>query len=88
MMVTSPGAAIDIFADYSTRAATVVLTRTSSDSSLRAGGLKLRERVGFKRAAVAVARKPAVIMHTMLKTGEHFDKTHAAAPLMKECTTI
>jgi hypothetical protein len=26
-------------------------------------GLKLRERIGFKRAAVAVARKPAATMH-------------------------
>lgn len=33
-------------------------------------GGQLRERIGFKRAAVAVARKLAVIMHTMLKTGE------------------
>ncbi len=29
--------------------------------------------LGFKRAAVAVARKLAVIMHCMLKTGEVFD---------------
>lgn len=38
-------------------------------------GLQLRERIGFKRAAVAVARKLAVIMHTMLKTGEFFNPT-------------
>ena len=37
--------------------------------SCRSWGLKLRERVGFKRAAVAVARKLAVTMHAMLKTG-------------------
>jgi transposase len=30
------------------------------DSDLRTWGLKLRERLGFKRAAVAVARKLAV----------------------------
>jgi transposase len=30
-------------------------------------GLQLRQRIGFKRAAVAVARKLAVIMHTMPK---------------------
>jgi transposase len=41
-------------------AATVVLTRTTADSALRTWGLKLRERIGFKRAAVAVARKLAV----------------------------
>jgi transposase len=35
-------------------AATVILTRSSADSGLRSWGLKLRERLGFKRAAVAV----------------------------------
>lgn len=54
-------------------AATVILTRSLADSSLRRWGLKLKERIGFKRAAVAVARKLAVIMHTMLKNGELFD---------------
>ncbi len=38
-------------------AATVILTRSSADSGLRTWGLKLRERLGFKRAAVALARK-------------------------------
>lgn len=53
-----------------------MLTRTKSqhDSSLKDWGLKLRERLGIKRAAVAVARKLAVIMHSMLKTGEPFNK--------------
>jgi len=60
-------------------AATVILTRSSADSTLRAWGVKLRERVGFKRAAVAVARKLAVMMHAMLKTGELFDKSAGAA---------
>jgi transposase len=53
-------------------AATVVLTRTSAESALRTWGLKLRERIGFKRAAIAVARKLAVIMHAMLKSGQPF----------------
>lgn len=53
-------------------AATVVLTRTSADSALRTWGLKLRERIGFKR--VAVARKLAVIMHAMLKSGQSFQR--------------
>jgi transposase len=60
-------------------AATVILTRTSAESALRAWGLKLRERIGFKRAAVAVARKLAVTMHAMLKSGEMFDRTAGAA---------
>lgn len=60
-------------------AACVILTRSSADSTLRDWGLKLRERIGFKRAAVAVARKLSVVMHAMLKSGELFDKT-AGAP--------
>ena len=35
----------------------------------------MREKIGFKRAAVAVARKLAVIMHAMLKSGENFERT-------------
>jgi len=62
-------------------AAVVMLTRPSSrhESSLKDWGLKLRERLGIKRAAVAVARKLVVIMHSMLKTGERFNKL-AGAP--------
>jgi error-prone DNA polymerase len=61
-------------------AATVMLTRTGArtESRLKDWGLKLRERLGFKRAAVAVARKLAVIMHTMLKTGEIFNPSASA----------
>jgi len=55
-------------------AATSLLTRTRAEtvSDLKTWGLQLRERLGFKRAAVAVARKLAVIMHSMLKTGQTF----------------
>jgi len=62
-------------------AALVILTRTSAknNSSLKAWGLKLRERLGFKRAAIAVARKLAVIMHAMLKTGETFNASAGAS---------
>jgi transposase len=60
-------------------AASVILTRVTTASSLRAWGLKLWERLGFKRAAVAVARKLSVIMHTMLKTGELFNSSAGAA---------
>jgi transposase len=59
-------------------AATVVLTRATADSALRTWGLQLREKIGFKRAAVAVARKLAVIMHTMLRTGELFQRSITA----------
>lgn len=54
-------------------AASTILTRVSTESNLRRWGLGLRERAGFKRAAVAVARKLAVIMHAMLKSGKVFD---------------
>ncbi|EJT01624.1 IS110 family transposase [Rhizobium sp. CCGE 510] len=59
-------------------AATVILTRTRADSALRAWGLKLKEKIGFKRAAVAVARKLAVIMHAMLRTDELFESSNSA----------
>jgi transposase len=59
-------------------AAAVILTRSVADSALRRWGLALRERIGFKRAAVAVARKLAVIMLCMLKTGEPFRRSIAA----------
>jgi transposase len=60
-------------------AATVLLTRSRSSCELRRWGLQLRERLGFKRAAVAVARKLAVIMHAMLTTGEPYRETPAIA---------
>ena len=60
-------------------AANAILTPISSESSLRTWGLKLWELLGFKRAAVAVARKHSVIMHTMLKTGELFNPSAGAA---------
>jgi transposase len=59
-------------------AATVILTRAQADSSLRTWGLKLKEKVGFKRAAVAVARELSVIMHKMLTTGEMFNRSASA----------
>ncbi|VXD06385.1 transposase [Sphingomonas sp. T1] len=60
-------------------AATVLLTRSRSECDLRKWGLQLRERLGFKRATVAVARKLAVIMHSMLITGEPFREKSVAA---------
>jgi transposase len=57
-------------------AATVILTRSSAESGLRTWGLALKARVGVKRAAVA--RKLAVTMHAMLKSGERFDRTAGA----------
>lgn len=53
-------------------AATTILTRVTGDSNLRTWGLALREKIGFKRATIAVARKLAVIMHSMLKSRQPF----------------
>jgi transposase len=46
-------------------AATTILTRVTADSDVRTWGMALREKIGFKRATIAVARKLAVIMHSM-----------------------
>lgn len=59
--------------------ATTILTRVVANSALRTWGLKLREKLWFKRATVAVARKLAVIMRSMLKSGQPFDRIVASA---------
>jgi transposase len=43
------------------------------DSALRRWGLALKKRLGFKRAAVALARK-AVVLHAMWRSGTAFDR--------------
>ena len=55
-----------------TEAATVMLTRSKTWSSLKVWGLKIMKKHGLKKAAMAVGRKLAVIMHRMLITGESF----------------
>jgi transposase len=55
-----------------TEAATVMLTRSKTWSSLKVWGLKIMKKHGLKKAAMAVGRKLAVIMHRMLMTGENF----------------
>lgn len=62
-----------------TEAAVVVLTRSETWSSLKAWGLKVMKKHGFKKAAMAVGRKLAVIMHRMLVTGEPFRYSKVAA---------
>jgi transposase len=57
------------------QSALVLLTRAKvarADCPLRRWGLALKEKVGHKRAVVAVARKLAVVMHAMLGSGETF----------------
>ena len=63
-------------------AAIVLMTRTKSWSKLKAWGLKLMKKNGLKKAATAVARKLAVVMHQMLLKNEPFrftDKEPAEA---------
>jgi len=54
-------------------AASVLLTRVRMESGLRRWGLILWKRLGFKRAATALARKMAVVLHAMWKSGTAFD---------------
>lgn len=57
-------------------AATVLLCSTKSESALRIWGLRLAEKVGLNKARIAVARKLAVLMLHMWKTGASFDPKH------------
>lgn len=52
--------------------ATVILTRTEGWTKLKAWGLKIMKRSGLKKAAVAVARKLAIIMLRMWQDGKAF----------------
>jgi transposase len=62
-----------------TEAAVVLLTRCKSWSTLKVWGLKLMKKHGLKKAATAVGRKLAVILHRMLVTGQPFRYGKAAA---------
>jgi transposase len=57
---------------YLFEAAGVLLTRVQKWCALKAWGLRLARRVGFKKAKVAVARKLAVILHRMWRDGTDF----------------
>jgi transposase len=60
-------------------AASILLTRTTSFSALKAWGPRVAKSAGFKKARVAVARKLAVILHAMWKTNTEFHWSRAAA---------
>lgn len=62
-------------------AANIMLTRFRGFSSLKAWGLKIAKKRGYKRACVAVARKLTVVMHAMWRDGTEFQfkKPTAAA---------
>ncbi len=57
---------------YLFEAAGVLLTRVPHWCKLKAWGLRLVKRIGFKKAKVAVARKLAVILHRMWRDGTDF----------------
>jgi transposase len=58
---------------YLFEAAGVLLTRVPKWSALKAWGMRLAKRNGLRKAAVAVARKLAVILHRMWIDGTEFD---------------
>lgn len=60
-------------------AAHVILTRVVRGGALKSWAARLAKRAGFKKAAVALARKLAVILHRMLADGTPFDAARAAA---------
>jgi len=57
---------------YLFEAAGVLLTRVHHWCRLKAWGLRLVKRIGFKKAKIAVARKLAVILHRMWRDGTDF----------------
>jgi transposase len=58
---------------YLFEAAACLLVRVQRPSALKAWVLGLVQRLGFKRAAVAVARKLSVVLHAMWKAGKPFE---------------
>lgn len=58
---------------YLFEAAASLLVRVQSSSALKTWGLNLVQRLGFKRAAVAVARKIGVVLHAMWKANKSFE---------------
>jgi transposase len=53
-------------------AANVILTRPVKGSTLKSWAQGVAKRAGMKKAKVALARKLAVVMHQLLKTGKAF----------------
>jgi transposase len=67
-------------------ATTVLLTRSRLDSDLRNWGLKLWERLGFKRAAVAVARKlPVDACHAEIRGTLSCKSLHGLTSNIRAC---
>lgn len=64
---------------YLYEAAAHILTRCKTDSAIRQWGTALRERIGFKRVSVAVARKLVVVLHAMWRSERPFEASEATA---------
>jgi transposase len=56
-------------------AANVMLTRPVKGSALKSWALSLSKRAGMRKAKVALARKLAVVLHTMMRYGKPFSLT-------------
>ncbi|ANY82251.1 hypothetical protein BB934_28365 (plasmid) [Microvirga ossetica] len=71
----------ELVRSYLFEAAGVLLTRVQRWSPLKAWAVRLVQRSGFNKARVALARKLAVILHAIWRTGEPFrwTKLEAAA---------
>jgi len=50
-----------------------ILARSRTNFALRSWALKIARRRGLRKARVALARRPAVIMHAMLRDGTLFE---------------
>ena len=59
-------------------AATTLITQVRKPSPLRAWALRLQERKGFKKAAVAASRKLSVVMMCIWRDGTVFEPTREA----------
>lgn len=66
--------------------AATVFANFAPDCALKDWFVALRERAGSKRARVALARKLAVVLITMWKTGSHFELYPAPPPTSRQAT--
>ncbi len=63
---------------YLYEAANAVITRTRKGSALREWAIGIAKRTGSSKARVALARKLAVILHAMWRTGSPYKEAAAA----------
>lgn len=63
-------------------AANVMLTRSVKGSALKSWALAVAKRAGMRKAKVALARKLAVVLHRMMRSGEQFLRTGRPAAVV------